>query len=129
MNPALAAGSRGELEVLDGVGRVGLRRIEPGVADGTVEKLSGRADERLSASVLDVTGLLAHEHEPRRDRSLAENGLRRVAVEVAATAAVRSRSQAFEPDTVGHELRGTHEPQRTQPRPRYRRRALIRNGR
>ena len=55
------------LEVLDGVGEKNRVAIDPGRAQGLVEYLACRPDERPARKVLPVTGLLAaivllHEH-------------------------------------------------------------------
>jgi hypothetical protein len=73
--------------VLDGVGHVGRCAVDPRLLERPIEQLAGGPDERRASEILLVARLLADEHHPRAERALAEDGLRRVGVERAATAA------------------------------------------
>ena len=76
--------------MLDRVRRIRVPGIQARLFDRAVEQLARRSDERLSAPVLDVTGLLADKHEASAHRPLAEHRLRRVLVEMAALAGLGS---------------------------------------
>ena len=84
-----------ELEVLDRVGDVDARAVDPGLLQRRVEQLAGRADERPSGEVFLVARLLADEHDRRVERPFAEHGLGRMLVEVAAGAFARVLEQRF----------------------------------
>src|SRR4051812_4512753 len=64
------------LEVLDDVGDVDLRAVDPSLLEGAVEQLAGRADERTALEILLVAGLLPDEDDVRVRGPLAEHGLR-----------------------------------------------------
>ena len=64
-----------ELEMLDRIGDVDRRAVDPGLLERDVEQLPGRADERPSGEVLLVTRLLADEHDRGIQRTFAEHGL------------------------------------------------------
>jgi hypothetical protein len=51
-----------------------------------VEQSPGGADERMAGEILGVAWLFADEHHKRVARAFAENGLCRVAIEVASAA-------------------------------------------
>jgi hypothetical protein len=70
-------------EVLDRVGEVDLGSVQARLGEGSVQDGSRRPDERPALFVLAVAGLLTDEHQPRRDRSLAEHGLRPEVVQIA----------------------------------------------
>jgi hypothetical protein len=64
VNPALAATrGRSPAKVLHRVGHVGVFRGYLRLAQRTLEYPAGRADERLALLVLDVTRLLADQHD------------------------------------------------------------------
>src|SRR5580765_1049690 len=94
VDPALAALL--ELEVLDRVGDVDLFALQPGFGQRPVEHLARRPDERRSLKIFLIAGLLADEHDPRAGRPKAEDGLRGVAVELAALASRRGRLELVE---------------------------------
>ncbi len=81
---ALAAGL--VLEVLHGVGHVGLAPLDPSLGQGPVQHPAGRTDEGLARQVLLVARLLADEHHRGVGRPLARNTLGGVGPEVAAAA-------------------------------------------
>jgi hypothetical protein len=72
---ALAAND--EFEMFDGVRDPNLVPVDAGVPQRPIEDFSSRPDERPPSRVLLISGLLAHQHQPGRWRSLAEDGLRR----------------------------------------------------
>jgi hypothetical protein len=78
--------------------------VEPRLRDSAIEELACGPDERLAALVLDITRLLADQHEPRADRPLAEHCLRRVLVEMAALAVASRRTQSIEVRSVRQEV-------------------------
>ena len=49
--------------------------VDARLREPAIQDLPGRSHERLSLHVLSVTGLLANEHQGRRRRPNAENGL------------------------------------------------------
>ena len=87
--------ARDELEMLDRVGDIGPRPVDPGLGQGRVEQLSGGADERPPGKILLVARLLADEQDPRVERPLAEHGLGRALVEMAAGAFCGLGAQRF----------------------------------
>jgi hypothetical protein len=99
MQAALAA--RLELEVLDRIGDVASRALEPGLLEADVEQASGRADERAACNILLVARLFADEHDVGLLRSLAEDELGGVLVEFAACAALRLMFKLIEAGGVG----------------------------
>ena len=62
--------------------------VDAGLVEDLVEHLAGRPDERLAGNILLVAGLLADEDDLRILRPFAEHGLRGVAPERAAAAAL-----------------------------------------
>src|SRR5439155_18349610 len=90
------------LEVLDDVRDVGVAAVDPGVLEGAVEELPGRADERPAGEVLLVAGLLADEHQAGRLAPLAEDGLGRSLPEVAALAGGGCLAQPLERRRLRH---------------------------
>ena len=84
MDAPLAA--RGEFEMLDRVGDIDARAVDPRLAQRPVEHLPGRTYERLAGEILLIAGLLADEHDLGVDRPLAEHRPRRAFVEAAAGA-------------------------------------------
>jgi hypothetical protein len=75
---------RAPLEVLDHVAEVHGGAVDAGLEERAIEQPAGRPDEGATGLVLVIAGYLSQEHEGSRDRSLAEHGLRRTRVEVAA---------------------------------------------
>jgi hypothetical protein len=65
-------------------------------ASARSRKLAGGPDEGPPRDVLLVAGLLAHEHDARARRALAEHGLRRIAIRRAARAVRRFGDHGFE---------------------------------
>jgi hypothetical protein len=63
--------------MLDDVRQENAFSVDPGRLEGAVEHQAGRSDERVALAVLLVAGLLTHEHQPRRDRTLTEHRLGR----------------------------------------------------
>src|SRR5215471_8470429 len=84
VNPALSA--LDEFEMLDDIGDIDRSAREVGRGERTIEHLSGGSDEGRTLKVLLISGLFSHENGSRRRRSLAEDGLRRMTVEIAAAA-------------------------------------------
>ena len=62
------------LEVLDGIGHIHLRTIDPGLRQRTVQQRSCRANKWSARAILPITGLLAYEHDCR-GRPLPKYGL------------------------------------------------------
>jgi len=75
--------------VLDGIGPEHPVGIEVGRLEGPGEKLAGRTDERLSLTVLLITGLLAEQHEIGVCSTFPDHCLDRVLVELAALTFLR----------------------------------------
>ena len=82
------------LEVLDDVGDVDLRAVDPRLRERPIEQRAGRTDERMAAQILGVARLLADEHQRRRRRAFAEDGLRGALVEVACGAVLAAARTA-----------------------------------
>ena len=72
--------------MLDDVGDVDGVAVDAGLDEGPVEQLARRSDERMAGQVLLVAGLLAQEHQLGSGLAFAEDGLGRVAVQVAGLA-------------------------------------------
>lgn len=81
-----ALAERLPLEVLDSVGQVGGVSVDAGFFHAGIEQASGGADEGMAHEIFLISGLLAYEHDGRRGTAFAEDGLRRMAVEIAAPA-------------------------------------------
>ena len=75
---AFAARVARPFEVLDRVGDVDVLAVDARGFERAIEQLAGRSDERASGGVLDVSGLLADDHESRAAGALAEHRLGRV---------------------------------------------------
>src|SRR6185312_3118764 len=75
-----------ELEMLDRIGDVGAAAVDAGLLQRPVENLPGGADERMAGKILLIARLLADEEDRGARRALAEDGLGRVPVEIAAGA-------------------------------------------
>jgi hypothetical protein len=69
------------LEMLHGIGEPDLPAVEPCLRHGAVQDLAGRPDEGMAREVLLIARLLAHQHQRRPRRPLAEHCLRGMAVE------------------------------------------------
>ena len=84
VDAALAAGL--PFEVLDRVGDVGVGTLDAALAQGAIQEVAGRADERVALLVLLVPGLLADQGQERVRAALAEHGRGRPLVQVTACA-------------------------------------------
>ncbi len=82
VNPSLPR--RPPLEVLDGVRQVDVLLVDPSLAQKLAEEPPRGPDERPALAILDVTGLLADEHQLSQ-RALPEHRLRAELPELAAT--------------------------------------------
>src|SRR5690606_41810764 len=87
VQPTLAA--RSPFEMFHRIRDVHRPAVDTRVPQRPIEQLPGRPDEGASGPILPISRLLAAEHDRRRARTLAENGLRRLAVEVAPGASGR----------------------------------------
>src|SRR6185312_13791845 len=72
-----------EAEVLHHVGDVNTAAIDSGFTESVVEDAAGGTDEGMSGEVLEVAGLLADQHQRGGRRTFAEDGLSRLAIEIA----------------------------------------------
>ncbi|GAA4302534.1 hypothetical protein GCM10023086_18940 [Streptomyces venetus] len=86
MDPPLARLGLRELEVLHGVGDIGLGGIDPRLLQRPVQQPPGRPDERLPLPILLIPGLLPYEHDPGIRIAGTEDGLRGIPVQGAAPA-------------------------------------------
>ena len=68
--------------MLHHISHVGPASIDTGLDEAAVEQLAGRANEGMACSVLDISRLLADQHDHGFLRPLAEDGLSRVSMEV-----------------------------------------------
>jgi hypothetical protein len=84
-----AGATRPPLEVLDGVRDVEPPLVETDLGQDLAQEHPGGADEGSSLLVLHVARLLADEHQAGAGRPLAEDGLRPVSMEIAASAVHR----------------------------------------
>ncbi len=83
-------------EVLDDVGHEDIPPIETGAFQRVVQYAPGGSDERPTLDVFAVTRLFADEHDARARRALAEDGLRRIPVQLAARAGCSFRADRLE---------------------------------
>ena len=93
VDPPLAACH--ELEMLDRVGDVDLRAVDPGLFQRRVEKLAGGPDKRPAGKILLVAGLFADEHDRGIQRPFAEHRLGAAFIKLAAGAFARILEQRF----------------------------------
>ena len=82
MDAAFAAGL--PFEVLHRVRDVGVGPLDAALAQGAIQEVAGRADERVALLVLLVPGLLADQGQERVRAALAEHGRGRPLVQVTA---------------------------------------------
>jgi hypothetical protein len=82
--------------VLDGVRDVEPPLLETDLGQDLAQEHPGGADEGSSLLVLHLARLLADEHQAGARRPLAEDGLRRVSMEIAASAVHRFTSDGVE---------------------------------
>lgn len=85
--------SRLPLEMLHGIRHIDAATVDAGLVQALVEQFAGWADERMAFLVFGISGLLADHHQIDLGPAgcglrlyLAEDRLRRVAVEIAAMA-------------------------------------------
>ncbi len=88
-------------EVLHHVGDVDGPASDSRIVEGSIEQLTGRTDKGRAGLVLAIAWLLPDEHQPRALRTFAEDGLGRVAIEVAGLAASRRPAQLVEAARFG----------------------------
>jgi hypothetical protein len=91
-----------EPEVLHRVGQIRLRAIDAGLRECLVEQPTCRPDEDPAFLVLDVAGLLAHQHQLGSLRALAGYHPVGVLVEIASPALRERGDQTFQPAAFGH---------------------------
>ena len=72
--------ARHPFEILDDVGDVGPRSIDPGFGEATVEQLSRRPDKRVAGKVLRIPRLLADQHHKRPLGTLTEHRLGSISI-------------------------------------------------
>jgi hypothetical protein len=107
MEAALAARGGFPLEVFDSIGEENFFTIEFDFGQGAIEHFPGRTDEWMALQVFLIAGLLANEQNAGRDRTLAENALGSVFVEIAAAALLeRSAVRREAGGRLGGEERG-----------------------
>src|SRR5437667_3237642 len=80
--------------------------IDADLIEHAVEISPGGPDERMAGQILLIAGLLADEHHEGVARAFAENGLRRVAVQVAAVAVGSGGAKLREREALGKEVAG-----------------------
>jgi hypothetical protein len=78
------------VEVLDRVGEVDRRAVQPGLVDGALQQPAGGSDERQSLPVLLVAGLLSHQQDRWTLRAASGHALRALLPQV--TAAARGKN-------------------------------------
>src|SRR5262249_11451034 len=93
-----ALGRPNELEVLDGVGDVDVDAGKARLPERAVEHFARGSDERRALEVLLIARLLSDEDSARGGRPFSENGLCRVAPQLASAAAL---GRAGELEEVG----------------------------
>lgn len=99
VNAALAA--RLELEVFHGVGNVSIGEGDSGRFKSPGEDLARGADKGMALPIFLIAGLLADDDDAGAARTLAENGLRRVAVKVARLTEARGFTEDAERTRLG----------------------------
>src|SRR5262249_41714177 len=92
------------LEVLHHVRNVHDLAIDAGLGERAIEELPRRPDERMAREILGVSRLLAHQHDLRMTRPLAEHRLRRVPVEIARAALARRVAEPVETRALRNQL-------------------------
>ena len=107
VDPALTALL--EPEVLDGVRHVHRRPVDAGLVHRLLQQSAGRTDERDALAVLDVAGLLSHQHHPCLWAAAGEDSLGCWAVQLAALAVHRRLSQSLDVGVLGYPLLCTHQ--------------------
>jgi hypothetical protein len=93
-------------EVLDDVGDVESIARQADFPQGAVEYLSRRPHEGCALTIFLVARLFTHEDDPRVGRTAPEDGLARVAVEIASLAARRGGAKLGEVGSGGDEQSG-----------------------
>src|SRR5215831_1793508 len=74
--------ARHPFEMLHHISHVSPASIDTGLDEAAVEQLAGRADEGMPCSVLDISRLLADQHDQGCLRPLGEDGLSGVSMQV-----------------------------------------------
>jgi len=87
--------ARQEFEMLDGVGDVDGRAVDPGLLERFVEDRARGPDERPPGKILLVARLFADEQDRRVERAFAEHRLGRIFVEIATGAVARFLQKRF----------------------------------
>jgi 23S rRNA (cytosine1962-C5)-methyltransferase len=90
------------LEVLDRVGDVSPRARNAHRFESLIEHPTRRANEGVTLDVLSISGLLADEDEVRMGRSLPEDGLSGIPVEVASAAVAGGELQGAQSTLAGN---------------------------
>ena len=95
-----------ELEMLDDVGKVDVRPVNAGVGKGTVQQFSSGADEGMTLDVFFVAGFLADKDQVGMGWAFAKDGLRCIAVQIAAPAMLHGLPEFGQGWALGDERGG-----------------------
>src|SRR5207244_282437 len=82
-----------------------LLALETRFGQRLVKHLAGRTDERRAMPIFLITRLFSDEHDPGGGRASAEDGLRGMAIQIAAGTARRGRDELAERGAGGYERR------------------------
>jgi len=93
-----------EFEVLHRVGEVDIGSRDAGVLKRAIEELARGADEGTALTIFLVSGLFSNEYDWRVMRSFAQHGLRSMAVQIAAAAALDLHTKFRQGGMNGNEI-------------------------
>src|SRR5918992_3135865 len=96
-----------KLEMLDRIGHVHLTAVYSCLLQPCVEQPSSRTDERMTLSVLLITGLLAYQHDLCFPRTFTKDSLRRVHPEITPSAGSRRLTQRRQRGPGRNKVRGS----------------------
>lgn len=102
--------ARYPLEVLDNIGNVSPRPVDPGFLEATVQQFSSGTDKGMSSEVFGIARLLTDQHDGGPLGTLAEHRLRGVPVERAGGASGRGLLQGGNCRFAGDQVAGTPDP-------------------
>ena len=92
--------------MLHGVGEIDLAAGQPGVNEGLIEEVAGRADKGRTLLILVITGLFANQHYWRFSRAGAEDRLGGGQIEIAALTTGGGGAKTRDRTLGGQELGG-----------------------
>jgi len=102
--------ARYPFEVLDNIGHVSPRPVDPGFREAMVKQFSSRTDKGMSGEIFGIARLLADQHDGGPLGTLAEHRLRGVPIERAGSASGRGLLQGGNRRFAGDQIAGTPGP-------------------